>query len=97
MYQRYRGGNMDEGWTRWIFEQHAFQFTSVYDAEIKKGNLNASYDVFVFPDDSTAAITGDPTGGAARRGGGGEFGPARFEGVPIRRRPSTGAASARTA
>jgi len=77
MYQRYRGGNMDEGWTRWIFEQFAFQFKNVYDAEIKKGNLNASYDVFIFADDSTGAITGEPT---ARRGG--EFGPARFEGVP---------------
>ena len=49
MYQRYRGGNMDEGWTRWLFEQWAFQFKDVYDAEIKKGNLNASYDVFIFP------------------------------------------------
>jgi hypothetical protein len=80
MYQRYRGGNMDEGWTRWIFEQFAFQFKSVADAEIKKGNLNASYDVFIFADDSTGTITGDPS--ARRGGGGGEFGPARFEGVP---------------
>jgi hypothetical protein len=77
MYQRYRGGNMDEGWTRWIFEQFAFQFKSVTDAEIKKGNLNASYDVFIFADDSTGTITGDPS---ARRGGGGGGG--RPEGVP---------------
>jgi hypothetical protein len=79
MYQRYRGGNMDEGWTRWIFEQFAFQFKSVTDAEIKKGNLAASYDVFVFPDDSTGAITGDP---AARRGGGEFGGGQRFDAVP---------------
>jgi Zinc carboxypeptidase len=80
MYQRYRGGNMDEGWTRWIFEKFAFQFKSVYDAEIKKGNLNASYDVFIFADDSTGTITGEPS--ARRGGGGGEFGGARFDGVP---------------
>ncbi len=79
MYQRYRGGNMDEGWTRWMFEQWAFQFKDVYDAEIKKGNLNASYDVFIFPDDRTATITGEPAG----RGGGGGFGGGRsFAGVP---------------
>jgi hypothetical protein len=77
MYQRYRGGNMDEGLTRWLFEQWAFQFKDVYDAEIKKGSLNASYDVFIFPDDSTATITGEPT--AEGRGGRGGRG---FAGVP---------------
>jgi hypothetical protein len=77
MYQRYRGGNIDEGWNRWLFEQWAFQFKDVYDAEIKKGNLNANYDVFIFADDSTGMITGE-TGG--RGGGGGRGG--RFEGVP---------------
>jgi len=69
MYQRYRGGNMDEGWTRWTFEQWGFPFTQVYDAEILKGNLNAKYDVFIFADDSTSTITGEPGGGG--RGGGG--------------------------
>ena len=44
---------MDEGWTRWLFEQWGFPFTQVYDAEIQKGNLNAKYDVFIFADDST--------------------------------------------
>jgi hypothetical protein len=77
MYQRYRGGNMDEGWTRWIFEQWAFQFKQVYDPEIKKGGLNANYDVFIFPDDSTGTIVGDAAGeGRGGRGGRG------FAGVP---------------
>ena len=70
MYQRYRGGNMDEGWTRWLFEQWGFPFTQVYDAEIKKGSLNAKYDVFIFPDDSTATITGEGGGGRGEGGGG---------------------------
>jgi hypothetical protein len=73
MYQRYRGGNMDEGWTRWLFEQWGFPFTQVYDAEILKGNLNAKYDVFIFADDSTGAITGEPGGGRGEGRGGAAF------------------------
>ncbi len=59
MYQRYFGGNMDEGWTRLVFENFAFPYTSVKDNEIKKGNLNKNYDVFIFPDDSPAVIKGE--------------------------------------
>jgi hypothetical protein len=70
MYQRYRGGNMDEGWTRWLLEQWGFPFKNVYDAEIKAGNLRANYDVFIFADDSTGTITGEGGGG---RGGRGSF------------------------
>jgi hypothetical protein len=69
MYQRYRGGNMDEGWTRWLLEQFAYPYTSLMDAEIKKGGLNERYDIILLPDDSTAAITGEraePRGGARR-------------------------------
>jgi hypothetical protein len=79
MYQRYRGGNMDEGWTRWLFEQWGFPFTQVYDAEIKKGDLNAKYDVFIFPDDSTGTITGEPGAGGGRGEGRGGL---SFAGVP---------------
>ena len=73
MYQRYRGGNMDEGWTRWLFEQWGFPFSQVYDAEIQKGNLNAKYDVFIFADDSTGMITGEPGGGRGEGRGGQSF------------------------
>ena len=59
MYQRYYGGNMDEGWTRFLLEQFAFPYTSLMDAEIKKGNLKAKYDVIILPDDSTGMIMGD--------------------------------------
>jgi len=59
MYQRYMGGNMDEGWTRFVLEQFSFPYTSVMDDEIKKGNLNTKYDVIILPDDSTAMITGE--------------------------------------
>ena len=39
MYQRYCGGNIDEGWTRFLLEQFAFPYTTLMDAEIKKGGL----------------------------------------------------------
>ena len=82
MYQRYSGGNIDEGWTRWLLEDFRFPYASVMDAEIKKGNLNAKYDVIIVPDDTTAAITGErgnPAAGGAGRppaagGGPGEGG-----------------------
>ena len=64
---------MDEGWTRWLLEQFGYDSTSLFDPEIKKGDLNAKFDVIVIPDDSTATLTGEPAP-AGRRGGGGEFG-----------------------
>ncbi len=59
MYQRYYGGNIDEGWTRLLLEQFSFPYTTLMDAEIKKGGLEAKYDVIILPDDSTAMITGE--------------------------------------
>jgi hypothetical protein len=59
MVQRYRGGNADEGWTRWLLEEFRFPYTTLMDAEIKKGGLNDKYDLIILPDDSTATITGE--------------------------------------
>jgi hypothetical protein len=59
LYQRYSGGNIDEGWTRLVLEQFGFPYTTLMDAEIRKGGLEATYDVIILPDDSPAAITGD--------------------------------------
>ena len=59
MYQRYYGGNMDEGWSRFLLEMFAFPYTSLMDAEIKKGNLNARYDTIILPQDSTGMIMGE--------------------------------------
>jgi hypothetical protein len=70
MYQRYGGGNIDEGWTRFALEDFKFAYTSVFDPEIKKGGLNEKYDVLIFPNDSTATITGEaPAAAGAGRGG----------------------------
>ena len=76
MYQRYGGGNMDEGWTRLMFEQFDVPFTSIKDAEIKAGNLDAKYDTIVLPADSVAAMTGERSTGGERGAGGGGRGAA---------------------
>ena len=54
MYQRFNGGNMDEGWTRLMFEQFNVPFTSLMDAETQGGNLEAKYDTIILPADSMA-------------------------------------------
>jgi len=59
MYQRYWGGNIDEGWTRWLLEQFRFPYTTVMDKEIKEGNLKEKFDVLLLPNDDTPLITGE--------------------------------------
>ena len=58
VYQRYMGGNMDEGWTRWLLEQYCFEYTTVRDAEVKEG-LTGKYDILVLPSDPPPFITGE--------------------------------------
>ena len=58
LYQRYYGGNIDEGWTRWLLEQYGFNFATVRDEEIKQG-LKDKYDLLIFPSDPTPLITGE--------------------------------------
>ncbi len=73
MLKRYRGGNMDEGWTRFLLETYDFNYASIMDAEIKGGNLIKKYDVIIMPSDSISNMTGEPApAGSGRGGGGGE-------------------------
>ncbi len=48
--------SMDEGWTRWVLEQYEIPFKSVFDKEIRKGDLNEIFDVIVIPDLRESAI-----------------------------------------
>jgi Zinc carboxypeptidase len=41
--------SMDEGWTRWLLEEHAFDFSSVRNADIHAGALRDRYDVLILP------------------------------------------------
>jgi hypothetical protein len=67
------GSNMDEGWTRWVFEQYGFGAKSVYNKDVKAG-LSGKYDTIFLPDISggrqIAAGTMAPVSGSApvRRG-----------------------------
>jgi hypothetical protein len=57
MYQRYWGGNADEGWTRLCLEQHCFPYTTLMDEDILEEDLSG-YDAIILPHDSPAMITG---------------------------------------
>ncbi len=41
--------SMDEGWTRLVMENFEFPYTSLHNADIRAGDLGASYDVIVIP------------------------------------------------
>ena len=58
MYQRYYGGNMDEGWTRLLIEDFGFEYTSLFDPEILAGDLHERWDVIVLPADSKEGMLG---------------------------------------
>jgi Zinc carboxypeptidase len=62
LYKSY-AASMDEGWTRWIFDQLKGQpvgfnlaYQSVVDAEIRAGNLRAKYDCLILPAQSPTSI-----------------------------------------
>ncbi|HVF41695.1 MAG TPA: M14 metallopeptidase family protein [Pyrinomonadaceae bacterium] len=48
--------SMDEGWTRWVFEQNRLRYSTLRDAEARAGNLRARYDTIVIPDQSPRSI-----------------------------------------
>ncbi len=49
-------GNMDEGWTRFIFEKYGVEYSSVHNDEIRKPDLKSRYDVILFADQSANSI-----------------------------------------
>ena len=48
--------SMDEGWTRWLLERYGFELASLYNADVRAGNLASRYDVIVIADMGTATI-----------------------------------------
>jgi hypothetical protein len=49
LYRSYTA-NMDEGWTRWLFEQMGIPFASVSDSLVRAGRLRDQFDVLIVPD-----------------------------------------------
>ena len=58
LYRRYMGGNMDEGWTRFIFDNWEVPYSRVEADEIRKGGLKERYDALLFADDDLRSIDG---------------------------------------
>ncbi|MCP4727064.1 MAG: peptidase M14 family protein [bacterium] len=48
--------SMDEGWTRWIFDNWEFPYTTLHNADIQKSDLKSAYDVIVLPNISSRSI-----------------------------------------
>jgi len=75
----YKGwiGNMDEGWTRYVFDSFNVPYSSLRDSEVKQANLNSKYDVIILPSQrSREIIEGNPNSNLPEqyRGGIGEAG-----------------------
>ena len=48
--------SMDEGWTRWLFEEHGFSFANVRTADVRAGELRGRYDVIVVPSERAGGL-----------------------------------------
>jgi Zinc carboxypeptidase len=55
LYMSYQS-TMDEGWTRWLFDDFGFNFTTLHDADVQSGSLRQRFDVIVIPDQSARQI-----------------------------------------
>jgi hypothetical protein len=61
LYKSWRA-NMDEGWTRWVLEQHGFDLDTLHNADIQSGDLSP-YSAVIIPDQSPSAIFNGYTAG----------------------------------
>jgi len=49
LYKSYDAA-IDEGWTRWVFDNWRVPYTSLVDSVVRAGNLHEQFDVIVLPD-----------------------------------------------
>ncbi|HEY2931508.1 MAG TPA: M14 metallopeptidase family protein [Acidobacteriota bacterium] len=42
--------SMDEGWTRWIFDQYQIPYETILDRDFRQGNLRRRFDAVILPD-----------------------------------------------
>jgi len=54
MYQSWMS-HIDEGWTRWIFDNYGFEYTTLRDRDIRSGDLS-DYDVIILPAQSAESM-----------------------------------------
>jgi hypothetical protein len=55
LYKSYDAA-MDEGWTRWVFDNWKVPYTSLVDSVVRAGKLHDQFDVIVLPDQSPREI-----------------------------------------
>ncbi|MGH7546492.1 MAG: M14 family zinc carboxypeptidase, partial [Gemmatimonadota bacterium] len=55
LYQSY-DPSMDEGWTRWIFDEYGIRYTTVRDADVRAGALAERFDALILPDQDPREI-----------------------------------------
>jgi hypothetical protein len=53
------GGSMSSGWMRFVFDQFEFPYEVVFAGDLDSADLNAKYDVLIFPDDASFAAAAD--------------------------------------
>jgi hypothetical protein len=63
IYQNSRAGNMDEGWTRYVFDTFNVPFQSVRESAMAEGNLRARFDAIVLPSEQTRGAADADAGG----------------------------------
>jgi hypothetical protein len=70
--------SMDEGWTRWVFDQYKIPFTIVTARDIRAGNLASKFDALIIPEQAARQIARGPAGAYpdSLKGGMGEPGAA---------------------
>jgi hypothetical protein len=54
--------SMDEGWTRWVFDQYKIPFTMIDARDIRAGNLTSRFDAILLPAQSARQIARGPMG-----------------------------------
>ena len=64
------GSSMDEGWTRWVFEQYGFELVALRPADFKS-SLADKVDVVILTEDGRIPIEGGGGRGRGSAGGGG--------------------------
>jgi hypothetical protein len=71
LYKSYAAA-MDEGWTRWVFDQYKFPYQSLLDAEARAGKLNEKFDAILLPDQAPRALFNGLSSTEGRAAGGSE-------------------------
>jgi len=55
LYKSY-DATMDEGWTRWVFDNWKVPYTSLVDSVVRAGKLRDQFDVIILPDQPPSEI-----------------------------------------